>query len=245
MTEPDGADELVGGAVRIAVTVAAFAGEHLARQREEQARQAQAASEQQARELQARLAAEAAAARASLAGVDRDEWWATADVADIAAAWETAVAWRAEDPEIDRAADRIRTEVRDRYGVDVDDPQADPVDLRNALEERQQAQGESQRQDARAGSEATEAAVLLATANTADRVQDSARAYDSPKRRADFAAAVATIADPETTEAQVLNDLYQGRPAADAVVAVGRAPRARKTRSGVGLGQSQQRARGR
>jgi colicin import membrane protein len=243
MTEPDGADELVGGTVRVAVTVAALAGEHLARQREERARQAQALNEQQARELQARIAAEAAAARASLASVHRDEWWATAEVADIAAAWETAVAWRGEDPEIDRAADRIRTEVRNRCGVDVDDPQADPADPRSALVERQLTQNESQRHEARASSEATEAGVLMATANAADRAQDNAHSYDSLERRAEFAAAVATIADPETTEAQVLNDLYQGRPAGDAVAAVGQAPGARRTRSGAGLGQFQQRAR--
>ncbi len=249
MTEPDGANEVMAGSVRVALTAAALAAEVAARRREERVRQVQAANEREARELAARLAAEVAAARASVAGVDRDGWWATAEVSDIAAAWGTAATWRGADPQIDRVAERIRTEVRERYAVDVDDLQADPGALHEALqaalEERPTTAGESQR-DARTGAQDTEAAVLMTAADAADRAQQTARDYDSPARRAEFATAVAGVADAETTEAVVLSDLYQGRPAVEAVTAArGAAARVKRSRSGTGLGQSQRQVRGR
>src|SRR3954453_2199771 len=116
--EPDGINEALAGALRISLTAAAHAAERLARSREQAARDARAAGEHEAHELQARLGAERAAARAALAPVAREAWWQRAGVDEIARAWETAQAWRDQDPDARQAAERIHEQLRDRYGID-------------------------------------------------------------------------------------------------------------------------------
>src|SRR4051794_30149359 len=96
--EPDGSNDALTGALRVALTPAARVAEQLAGTRGQQGRGARAAGEHHARELHARLEAERAAAHAVLAPVAHEEWWQRADVDDIARAWETAQAWRELDP---------------------------------------------------------------------------------------------------------------------------------------------------
>src|SRR4051794_39894232 len=119
--EPDGVNEALTGALRVSLTAAAHVAEQFARSREQAAREARAAGQQQTRELHARMDAEHAAARASLAPVAREEWWQRADVDEIARAWETAQAWLELDPDARQAAERIREQLRDRYGIDTND----------------------------------------------------------------------------------------------------------------------------
>lgn len=118
--ESDGIEEALEGQMRPLVTAAAQAGDRLARMREDALRRAQATSEREARELQSRLAAEQRAVRADLAGVQRADWWEKATPERIAQAYESAVAWRDEEPEAARAEARIIDELRTRHGITPD-----------------------------------------------------------------------------------------------------------------------------
>lgn len=118
--ESDGIEEAIEGQTRLLVTAAAQAGDRMARMREDALRRAQATSEREARELQSRLAAEQRAVRADLAGVQRADWWEKATPERIAQAYESAVAWRDEEPEAARAEQRIIDELRTRHGITPD-----------------------------------------------------------------------------------------------------------------------------
>ena len=143
--EPDRIDEALRGTLRVGLTVAGQLAERALRAREQSAREAQARSEQEARTLQARLDSERAAARAALAPVDRDEWWQSAQPADITRAWETAQTWRELDPDARRAGERIHDELQRRYGIDTRDLQADPAAVRAALERAERTRSQSER----------------------------------------------------------------------------------------------------
>jgi hypothetical protein len=234
--ESDGIDETFDGLLRAGLTAAGRVAELIARAREQAAREARAASEQQARELAARLDAERSAARAQLAPVEHAEWWDRAQPADIAQVWETAHAWERLDPDAGVAAERIRREVRDRFGIDVDAPGGDPAAVRAALERRGHAENEAGTQRTQAGRDEGEAARLLAEADRADQPdradvleQDSSDSYDTAERRRDLAASLDGVADSETVQAHVVADTFQARPAAEAVAdASGPPARARK-----------------
>lgn len=132
--ETDGIEEAFEGQLRVLVTAAGQIGERVARAREEALRRSQAASEQEARELTSRLAAEQRAARTELAGVYRSDWWDRATAQQIGQTYQVARAWSGEDPEAGRAEARMRDELRTRYGVDVDNTNADPAAVRAAVE---------------------------------------------------------------------------------------------------------------
>ncbi|PFG45116.1 hypothetical protein ATJ97_0037 [Georgenia soli] len=173
--ESDGIEEALTGSVRVAVTIGARVGEMLARAREERLRRAEAAEEQHAREFTARLQAEQSAARADLAPIFRIEWWDQAGPVDIQHAWTTARAWTGQEPDADRAADRIRDEVRRRYGVDVDRAAADPELVRVALERAEARRAELERERGRAAEEQFQAHLLAAEADLADQAAEAAR----------------------------------------------------------------------
>lgn len=251
--EPDGVDEVFEAALRVGLTVAGRMAEQAARAREQTARDAQAASEQQARELASRLGAERFAARAHLAATEQPGWWTTASPQRIAEAWESARSWQDLDPAARAAADRIRAEVRERYGVDVDQPRAEPGALADAIAAREAADRDAQQQRQQGRRDQVEAALLLAEVDRADRAQqpaaaaeadqDAAALYDSAERRRDLAAGLEDVADAETVEARVLADTSQGRPATDAVLpAHGTAPTARRTRAPGGRVKQQHKA---
>ena len=137
--EADGIEEVFEHSARVALTAGGLMAERIARAREQAHREAEAASEQEARELQKRLDAERSAARASLAPVDRDDWWERATPDEIGDAWQTANAWRDIDADAQRTADTMRDELRQRYDFDVDNLGADPGAVREALERRERA----------------------------------------------------------------------------------------------------------
>lgn len=118
--ETDGIEEAIEGQMRLLVTAAAQAGDRLARMREDALRRAQATSEREARELQSRFAAEQRTVRADLSAVQRSDWWEKATPERIAQAYESAVAWREEEPEAARAEGRIVDELRTRHGITPD-----------------------------------------------------------------------------------------------------------------------------
>jgi hypothetical protein len=113
------------------------------------------------------------AAVATLAVVETDGWWQTATGPQILAAWETAYACSASQPQASRALDRIRTEVLARYHVDVRGLAANPAAIQTALAERARIEREA------AGLDLTEAAQAMARGDAAARSgrQDEAAAY--------------------------------------------------------------------
>ncbi|WP_345482159.1 hypothetical protein [Amnibacterium soli] len=126
-------EEELGQAARLAIAVASQAADRLARARQELAVQAQRRSEQEYRQLDARFRAEAAVAGARLSAVERPDWWDRADVPQIAAMHDLAQQWQQHDPHAAIAAETIARQVRDRYGIDVAAPGADPQQIRAAL----------------------------------------------------------------------------------------------------------------
>lgn len=178
--ETDGIEEAFKGQLRVLVTVAGQVGERLARAREEALRNAQARSEQEHRELQSRIEAERRAARVEMANVHRSDWWDRATPEQIGRTYQLARAWSQEDPEAVRTEQRVRDEVRARYGIDVNDAGADPEAVRQRIRveldraERDRAGGDAER--GRSAAEHAEAQRLLDQANQEDQRADTVRA---------------------------------------------------------------------
>ena len=220
MTEPqDEASESVRAGMRTAMAAAAQVAQRVMRALEQRQREAQAASEQHAAELRARFDAESAAARAVLTPVGREEWWATAQPEQIAAAYETAHAWEKFDPEARAAADRIRDEVGVRYGVD-------PSLLDRAEQLRRETADE--RQEARVDEAAAMAAGVDVTADTSERAEADTEyqvttrrredaLWDSAERRTDTASSLEGKASREAVNVRMGINKGQGKPARDAV----------------------------
>ena len=194
--ETDGIEEAFEGQLRVLVTAAGQVGERLARAREEALRNAQARSEQEHRELQSRIEAERRAARVEMANVHRSDWWDRATPEQIGRTYQVARAWSQEDPEAVRAEQRVRDEVRARYGIEVNDAGADPEAVRQRIRleldraERDRAGGDAER--GRSAAEQAEAQRLLAQANQEDQRAEEARAAaehePDPEERARAAA---------------------------------------------------------
>ena len=131
--ESDGVEESFEGLVRVSVTAGARFGENMARVREQMARAVEARSLQESRELQARFDAERQAAVSELRNVQRSEWWDKARPEDIGRTYATAKAWEGHEPEAASARDRLESELRTRYGVDVKNLDADPAQVQAHL----------------------------------------------------------------------------------------------------------------
>ncbi|WP_427006202.1 hypothetical protein [Pseudarthrobacter sp. H2] len=222
MSEADGIDDAVDGAMRTGLMVASRIGEQLARMREEEQRTIAAAEEHRARQLQERFDAQRAAARAQLAPVARDDWWDKATPEMIERVHESATAWKAYDPEAAQASERIRVQVQARYGIDVNNTGADEAFVSAALARAQQARVEAESERTKASAARTDEAVAGAAVAGANR-QDAARdgqagpAYDSPERRQQLAESLEGKGDREAVNSRLLADKHQGAPATAAV----------------------------
>ena len=223
MSEADGMDEAVDGAMRTGLMVAARIGEQLARMREEEQRNIAAAEEQRARQLQERFDAQRAAARAQLAPTARDDWWDKATPGMIEQAHQTATAWTAYDPEAAQAAEYIRDQVQARYGIDVNNPGADEASVSAALSRAQQARTDAENERTKASAARTDeavAGVAVAGANRQDKAAQKAQdepGYDSPERRQLLAESLEGKGDREAVNSRLLADKHQGTPATAAV----------------------------
>lgn len=250
MSETDGVDEAVEGLSRTGIAVAARLGEQLARMREQSLREQQASDEQRARELKARYEAQREAARAQLAPTTDNRWWDQARPQDIERVHETATAWKQFDPIAQEAAERIRHEVQDRYGVNVDNPGADDRAVSEALAQAERDRAEADRQRSAGERDGAEAATIIEAAGREDRDQaskvetenraasDAEPLYDSEERRQSFAASLDGVADSETIRARILADRDQATPPSAAVAA--EPNRAKKAvRRGAGTGRQQ------
>lgn len=236
MSESDGIDDAVENGLRAGLMAAARIGEQLARMREQQQRSIQQAEEVQARELQDRFHASQAAARAQLDPVSRDDWWDKATPDMIERAHETAEAWKDYDPVAAEHAGTIRNQVKDRYGIDVDNPGATEQDISSAVTQaqaaRQQAEAERSNASAARGDEMLAGAAVLG-ANREDRARanSSEPVYDSPERRQQLAKSLENHPDREAVTARLMADKHQGKPASAAVSSTPSAGKTAKMKS--------------
>lgn len=211
--ETDGIEEAFEGQLRVLLTAAGQVGERIARAREDALRQAQARSEQEFRELQSRIAAERHAARVELAGVHGAEWWDRATPEQIGRTYQLACAWAQEDLEAVRAEQRMRDEVRTRYGIDVNDAGADPDAVRQLIRlemeraERDRAEAEVER--GRSAAEAAEAQQVLTHADQEDQRSEAARA--AAEHEPDPDERVRAAAEAEQREATAQRAREEGR----------------------------------
>ena len=213
MSEADGMEDAVDGAMRTGLMVASRIGEQLARMREQEQRTIAAAEEQRARELQERFDAQRAAARAQLAPVSRENWWDKATPEMIARVHETATAWKAYDPEAARAAGKISEQVQSRYGIDVNNTGADEAAVSKALARAQQARSEAESERTKASAARTDevvAGAAVAGANRQDRADRSELAWDTPERRQLLAQSLEGKGDREAVNSRLLADKHQG-----------------------------------
>ncbi len=88
----------------------------------------------------------------------------------VAATYEKAAAWETLDPEVARSAERMRTELRDRYGVE--NAGAGQAALRDAVERNERSRGDAAQQRAAAGVDVTQAGAYVAAADRLDREGD-------------------------------------------------------------------------
>jgi hypothetical protein len=133
MSESDGMDDVLDNGMRQTLMMASRIAETLARRRQESQRQREHQDAQAAHETQARLAAERSAAHAALAAVHKDQWWDTAQPADIATAHAVAEGWKDHDPTALETSEKIRQELLARYGVDTHDVGADAAYLESGI----------------------------------------------------------------------------------------------------------------
>lgn len=245
MSESDGLDEVVETMLRTGLTAAARIGEELARAREKAAREAAASEDQQGRELTARLEGERAAARAQLAPALDARWWDNAKAEDIVRIHQTATAWKNQDPMARSAADAIREQVQQRYGIDVYALGTGAIGAA-ALNDAARTKTQAHEERTAPAEGNTQAAQLLAEAERADKAHrqnvdsenaqpeqltdEAAATYDSAERREAPAKSLEHIGDREAVQARLSSDRDQATPPAAALMTTrGKAPKARKT----------------
>jgi colicin import membrane protein len=223
MSEADGMDEAVEGAMRTGLMVASRIGEQLAKIREEEQRKIAAAEEHRARHLQERFDVQRAAARAQLAPVALDDWWDKATPEMIQQAHQEATAWKAYDPQTAQAAEKIREQVQARYGIDLNNTGAGEASVSEALARAQQTRSEADTEHTKASAARADEAVIGAAVAAANRQDNAAQqaqaepAYDSPERRQQLAESLDGKGDRESVNSRLLADKHQGAPATAAV----------------------------
>ena len=240
--ESDGIEEGMEGMSRVAVTAAARMAAELAREFQRRAQDRRDEALREAAQDLSRQQAMWEQTRAQLSPVMEDRWWDQATPESIAQAYQQARTFDGRD-EARPFAERIQTQVRERYGVEVD-------------ELRQQGDKDAGEQTTEADKDRAEAARLMADADRRDsrseteqdndpegaeqaqeERQEAATLYDSAERREAMASDLRDRGvDSEAVEARVTADAGQALPANEAARAPSRTPKARKAR-GQGRGQ--------
>lgn len=225
--ETDGVREAFDDALRIALTVATQLGERVARLREQFARKREARAVQTNHELEARFEAERGAMRASLMPLEKNGWWERATVNDIATARETAVAWRDYDDVARETDATIQREIRERYGIDVDNAEGDPGRVATAIRVAESERASELAKAKQVTDELTAAQLLLVAADRQDQASDLAAEpnaqsdegeYDSATRRRTFADSLAGKVEQTTIDARLLADGENARHPREAVL---------------------------
>lgn len=191
--EPDGLDEAAERVLRTALMAAAQLTEHLARAHQQHQQQARAGTERELREIEHRRSVDRAAAHAEFAGVRDPRWWATASPEDITRAYTTAHQWAPTSPAAAAAEQRIRTEVHDRFLLDLP-PAATPA----------------------AGSEVGGTGAAVRGRIDREPWEAVAAVLTADARAEALTTALRGVTDPDTVTARVLADQFQAHPATDA-----------------------------
>ena len=208
--ETDGIEEAFAGQVRVLVTAAGQVAERLARAREQAQRRAQAHSEQERRGIDSRLEAEHRAARGAFGSVYRTEWWDRVAPEQIGHAYQVARAWAHEDPEAVRAEQRIRDELRTRYGIDADNTGATPAAVNAAMQRAEHERGQVEAERNREQADRADAHRLKSDA-------------DRQERRAEEACSAAVLEPDPAERLRAAREAEQREAVADHLRAEGRA----------------------
>ncbi|MBO0910105.1 hypothetical protein [Arthrobacter sunyaminii] len=204
MSESDGIDDVLDGGMRQSLMIASRIAETIARRVQETQRQREQQISQAGYEAQARLAADRSSALAVLAPVEKDQWWDKAQPQDIATAYAVAEGWKEHDPTALAAADKIRAEVRSRYGIDTHDVGADVAYLESGIQAmatekaRKDAQALSD-EEKRKGAVEHEKSMQLLAAARAEELRSQAETLRPEMERHRVPAEY--LANPELTEA--------------------------------------------
>jgi hypothetical protein len=211
MQEPsDGIAEELERQLQLTLAAATIAARRAIATRQHQVEQAQRQSAQHAQALKAQIDAERQLAAAHLQPVFDPGWWDTATPHDVADMWQEANSWPDSDHDVstptifERAAGRIRQEIRDRTGLD-------PTQLL-AFAAVQELEHEHQATYAERNP-VRQPAELEATG----RDLSTPRGFDDPQRREQLRTRLAAVGVPEPAiEARTLADVGQAREAAKA-----------------------------
>jgi hypothetical protein len=189
MVETDGIEESIEGVTRVAVTAGSRIGEQLSRAIAERARELEAQALTEGRDLRDRFEAERAAAVADVRQVHGAEFWNQNDPQRIGQTFATARAWRDFEPEAREAEDRMKTELRERYGLNTDALNGDPAKVQEwvARLEAERLDRLAQEERRKEQDDRADAAVTLSEADRLDaeaaRQEASLwKAYDEPER---------------------------------------------------------------
>lgn len=225
MSETDGMDDAVETGLRAGLMAATRIGEQLARMREQALREMRQAEEQNARELQERFDTAQVTARAQLAPVSRDDWWNHATPEMIGQAHETATAWKDHDHAAAGHAERIRDQVQQRYGIDINNLAPGEFDIFEAAARAQNTAGRAPVEQPGKTPARTDEATASAVMNSADREERANAAaaasagpgFDTPVRREKLAQSLDGKADREAVNVRLLADKHQGTHPHEAV----------------------------
>ena len=165
----DPAAEQIAKSARALLMVAGVAAEHVARARRNTAEQKAAAAGHEAQLLQSRWDAERSLAIVEVTSADA-AWFDHATPEQIGAVWQTAHAWEEVAPEFAAQASRIRTEIENRYGVDIATMAAEGGHLSHEMQTDQEVDGSRSRDQDRAtaADEATAETILLTAGDDYD-----------------------------------------------------------------------------
>ena len=227
MHEPsDGIAEELERQLQLLLATAAIAARRATAARERAIEQAARDSEQATRAVTARIHAERLLATERLRPVFDGGWWETATPQNVADMWQEADSWRHLSQEVetptlfDRAAGRIRDELRDRAGLD-------PTQL-IALAAVQELEHEHQATIAHPAAQPAEV-------QTSGPEPTGGHAFDDLQRREQLRARLDAAGVPEPAiQARTVADIGQAREAAEAAqtpVATAAAPRPASARS--------------
>ncbi|MBX3196439.1 MAG: hypothetical protein KF727_15245 [Microbacteriaceae bacterium] len=259
--EADGVTDQAEGNLRMALMTSAQLARTASNARRGRLEQATRRDLDEARQLQARIDADRSTARAELAPVHEASWWDQADVGQVARVYETAVTWRDEDETARAAESRIRQELRERYGIEVNESSADPAVVRAELGRHSVArqEREAEREQGRIDQDLAvgltiEADVLELQADAADgrdarALRDEAAAleehaeveWDSAVRREEHADRINQAGEPAAAAAWKQADVDQARHPNEAIR--GTRPRSPRAKTKVKPGRTIDRGR--
>lgn len=214
MSESDGISEAIGQEVRAVVMTAAQIAEQVALRAETRARNLEREATVAAQRLSARRAAERDTARAEVAPTRDPRWWDTAQLDAAARAYATADTWARHDPQLAADTTRIAEHIERRFGADT------RTAVVTAAHAGRAAAVATENTDTTTGKRAaaeTRFAAIVSTDARAARVGAGLDGeWDTPARRAAFAASLRDVPDVEAVDARIRLDRARAQPASAA-----------------------------